>query len=141
MVSLSSVLSLLDSQHGIRAGLILSMATVPPSPSCIISPAPTSTTTMAMPFVLPSVSIKLDRTNYLFWKSQILPTVRAHDLESFLLNTKLKPDENIADSTDADQSPQINSAYVLWRRTDQFVLSWLLSSIFEQMLGHVLHCK
>ena len=26
-------------------------------------------------------------------------------------------------------------------RTDQFVLSWLLSSISEQMLGHVLHCK
>ena len=67
--------------------------------------------------------------------------MRAHDLESFLLNTKLKLDENIADSTDADQSPQINPAYVLWRRTDQFVLSWLLSSISEQMLGHVLHCK
>ena len=141
LVSLSSVLSLLDSQHGIRAGLILSMATVPPSPSCIISPAPASTTTMAMPSILPSVSIKLDRTNYLFWKSQILSTVRAHDLESFLLNTKLKPDENIVDSTNADQSPQINPAYVLWRRTDQFVLSWLLSSISEQMLGHVLHCK
>ena len=123
------MLSLLDFQHGIRAGLILSMATVPPSPSCIISPAPTSTTTMAMPSVLPSVSIKLDRTNYLFWKSQILPTVKAHDLESFLLNTKLKPKEYIADSTDANQSPQINPAYVFWRRTDQFVLSWLLSSI------------
>ena len=135
------MLSLLDSQHGIRAGLILSMATVPPSPSCIISPAPASTIIMAMPSVLPSVSIKLDRTNYLFWKSQILPTMTAHDLESFLLNTKVKPDENIADSTDADQSPQINPAYVLQRRTDQFVLSWLLSSISEQMLGHVLHCK
>ena len=67
--------------------------------------------------------------------------MRAHDLESFLLNTKLKPEEYIVDSTDVDQSPQINSAYVFWRRTDQFVLSWLLSSISEQMLGHVLHCK
>ena len=67
--------------------------------------------------------------------------MRAHDLESFLLNTKLKPDENIADSTDADQSPQIIPTYVLWRRTDQFVLSWLLSSISKQMLGHVIHCK
>ena len=65
----------------------------------------------------------------------------AHDFESFLLNTKLKPDEYNLDSTDADQSLQINPAYVLWRRTDQFVLSWLLSSISEQMLGHVLHCK
>ena len=67
--------------------------------------------------------------------------MRAHDLESFLLNTKLKLEEYITDSTDADQSPQINLAYVFWRRTDQFVLSWLLSSISEQMLGHVLHCK
>ena len=103
--------------------MILSMATIPSSPSCIISPSPTSTTAMAMPSALPSVSIKLDRTNYLFWKSQILPAMRAHDLESFLLNTKLKPEEYIADSTDADQSPQINLAYVFWRRTDQFVLS------------------
>ena len=83
---------------------MLSMATVPPFPSCIISPPPTSTTTMAIPSVLPPVSIKLDRTNYLFWKSQILPTLRAHDLESFLLNTKLKPEEYIADSADADKS-------------------------------------
>ena len=99
------MLSLLDLKHGIRVGLILSMATVSPPPSCIISPSPTSTTAMAMPSVLPPVSIKLDRTNYLFWKSQILSTVRTHDLESFLLNTKLKPEEYIADSTDADQSP------------------------------------
>ena len=118
------------------------MAIVPPSPSCIISPPPTSTTTMAMPSVLPPVLIKLDRTNYLFWKSQILPTLRAHDLESFLLSTKLKPEKYIADSADADQSsPRINPAYISWIRIDQFVLSWLLSSISEQMLGHVLHYK
>ena len=135
------MLSLLDLKHGIRAGLILSLATVPPSPSYIILPSPTSTTAMAMPSVLPPISIKLDRTNYLFWKSQILPIVRAHDLESFLLNTKLKPEEYIADSTDADQSPQINPTYVSWKRTYQFVLSWLLSFISEQLLVHVLQCK
>ena len=118
------------------------MVTVPPSPPYIISLPPTSTTTMAMPSVLPPISIKLDRTNYLFWKSQILPTLRAHDLESLLLDTKLKPEEYIADSVDADQSsPQINPAYVSWTRIDQFVLSWLLSSISEQMLGNVLYCK
>ena len=106
------MLSLLDLKHGIKVGVILSMATIPPSPSFIISPSPTSTTAMAMPSVLPHVPIKLDRTNYLFWNSPIVPTVRAHDLESFLLNKKLKPEEYIADSTDADQSPQINLAYV-----------------------------
>ena len=122
--------------------MILSMVIVPPSPSCIISPPPTSTTAMAMPSVLPLVSIKLDRTNYLFWKSHMLPTLRAHNLEFFLLSTKLKPEEYITDSADADQSsPRINPAYFSWIRIDQFVLSWLLSSISEQMLGHVLHCK
>ena len=97
---------------------------------------------MAMPSVLPHFSIKLDRTNYLFWKSKILPTLRAHDLESFLLGTILKLEEYISDSVDANQSsPRINPAYVSWIRIDKFVMSWFLSSISEQKLGHVLHCK
>ena len=33
------------------------------------------------------VQIKLDRTNYLLWKSQILPTICGHNLGSFLFGT------------------------------------------------------
>ena len=31
------------------------------------------------------LSLKLDRNNYAYWRSQVLPVVRAHGLEGFLL--------------------------------------------------------
>ena len=95
---------------------------------------------MMIPSTLAPINIKLDRSNYLFWKTQILPATRAHDLEAFLLSTKSKPNEVIADFNNPTISIN-NPKYVSWMRIDQFVMSWLLSSISEQMLGHVIHCQ
>ena len=86
------------------------------------------------------INNKLDRSNYLFWKTQILPAARAHDLVAFFLGTKSKPNEVIADSINPVVSIN-NPEYVSWMRIDQFVMSWLLSSIYEQMLCHVIHCQ
>ena len=54
---------------------------------------------MVIPSTLAPINIKLDRLNYLFLKTQILPAARAHDLEAFLLSTKSKPNEVIVDSS------------------------------------------
>ena len=35
---------------------------------------------------------------------------------------------------------RVNPDYIAWMRTDQALMSWLISSIFESMLGHVIHC-
>ncbi|KAF4398867.1 hypothetical protein G4B88_023461 [Cannabis sativa] len=40
---------------------------------------------------LAPLTLKLDRGNYTFWKSQVLPALRAHDLEGFVLGTKACP--------------------------------------------------
>ena len=65
---------------------------------------------------------------------------RVHDLEVFLLGTKPKPDEFIVDF--ANSNVLLNNLdFRSWIRLDQFVMSWLLSSISEQMLGHVVHCQ
>ena len=92
----------------------------------------------SFPSTLAPVQIKLDRSNYIFWKSQILPAARAHDLETFLLGTKSKPSEAITDLANPTIS-LINSDYTSWSKIDYFVMSWLLSSISEQMLRHVVH--
>ena len=70
----------------------------------------------------------------------MLPAARAHDLEAFLLDTKSKPNEVIADSSNPIVSIN-NLEYVSLMRIDQFVMSWLLSSISEQMLDHVIYCQ
>ena len=84
------------------------------------------------------IQIKLDRSNYILWKSQILSAAIAHDLKPFLLETKSKPSETITDPSNPTIS-LINSNYTSWLRIDQFVMSWLLSSISKQMLRHVIH--
>ena len=109
-----------------------SMAPGSPSP---IQPLPSSQSiSVAFPSTLPSASIRLNRSNYNLRRSQILPTVRAYDLENYLLGTITPPVKFVNDQS------TVNPAYSQWLRLDQFLLSWLLSSISESMLGHVVNC-
>ena len=109
-------------------------------------------TQVPLPSTLALISVRLDRSNYVLWQSQILPIDRAYGLEAFLLGTNSKPEQFLASSTSSDQiSDQptapasleqvlVNPAFLQWTHLDQFLLSWILSSISEPMLGHVIHC-
>ena len=108
------------------------MASFPLSPSCTVSPSSPLLLSMAIPSTLSPINIKLDRFNYLFWKSLILPAAKAQDLETFMFGTKPKPDETIMDSGNSAVLLS-NSEYISWKRLDQFFMSWLLSLISDQM--------
>ncbi|PON91412.1 Zinc finger, CCHC-type, partial [Trema orientale] len=69
----------------------------------------------------------------------ILPAVRAHDLDGFLFGTRIRPDAFVPDPDRPNFSIN-NPAYTNWIRLDQFLMSWLLSSISEAMIGHVVRC-
>ena len=71
------------------------MASYPSSPSYIITYLFSITSPMVIPSTLNPTNIKLNRSNFLYWKFQILPIVKAHGLEDFLFGTKLKPYEVI----------------------------------------------
>ena len=83
---------------------------------------------LTLPSVLPPVSVKLDRSNYVLWKSQVLPIVQAYDLEGFLLGTKTQPSESLGNSANPD--------FVHWHRLDQFLLSLLLT-VTKSMIGNL----
>ena len=89
-----------------------------------------------LPSVLPSVSARLDRSNYIFRRSQILPTARAYGLDDFLFGLDLHQNN----LSTVHQFQNTVHQFHQWTQLDQFLLSWLLSSISENMLGHVLHC-
>ena len=57
-----------------------------------------------------------------------------------LFGTKIKPKEFIIHLFDSNTTLN-NPDYFSWIRLDQFWMSWLLSSITEQMLGHVLNYR
>uniref|UniRef100_A0A803QR92 Uncharacterized protein n=1 Tax=Cannabis sativa TaxID=3483 RepID=A0A803QR92_CANSA len=84
--------------------------------------------------------LRLDRNNYFFLQSQVLPAIRAHDLEDILLYRLPCPAPRIPEiegSTNIVRKPD----FVRWMRLDQFLISWLMSSISESMIGHVVNCE
>ena len=102
---------------------------------------------------LAPIPLKLERENYTFWRSMVLPSVRAFDLEDFLFGIGACPAKSIplcfSEGSSTSTVPlqigsvitqRINPEYLIWMRTDQALMSWLLPSIIESMLGHVLHC-
>lgn len=76
----------------------------------------------------------------------MLPVVRAHGLEGFLFDNIPCPvqfyDSTTVNGNGETQVVQVtNPEFVLWTQHDQFLISWLLSSMAESMLGHVIRCK
>lgn len=86
---------------------------------------------------LHSISIRLDRNNYTFWRAQILSTIRAHSFDD-LIDKYINPPSQFMPSASGDGIA--NPDFIGWICQDQFLVSWLLSSIGESMLGHVTRC-
>ena len=92
------------------------------------------------------LTLKLDRNNFAIWRSLILPAVRALDIEGFLDGSRVCPPRFVPNSNGEGSSTStqphitVNPDYVAWIRMDQAVMVWLLGSISEGMLGHVVRC-
>ena len=76
--------------------------------------------------------------NYILWKSQVIPTPLACVLDDSLFGTRSKPKQIFNDTTSSYLTTSLE--FLCWNRLDQFLLSWLLSSVSENMLDHVIHC-
>lgn len=81
------------------------------------------------------IPLKLDSKNDIFWKAQILVTVRAFDLVSFLNNAST-PSKYVIDSNggNSTMNQEVNPEYMSWLRSDQLLLGWLFSTIIEEVL-------
>ncbi|KAH6790100.1 hypothetical protein C2S51_005106 [Perilla frutescens var. frutescens] len=91
----------------------------------------------ASPTSLPQISLRLDRNNYSFWRFQILATIRAHGYDDLLSPILIPPPQTISTP---NHDRRLNPEFQLWFRRDQFLLSWIIGSISESMIGHVTRC-
>uniref|UniRef100_A0A803QQM7 Retrotransposon Copia-like N-terminal domain-containing protein n=1 Tax=Cannabis sativa TaxID=3483 RepID=A0A803QQM7_CANSA len=82
--------------------------------------------------------LQLNQNNYFFWRSQVLLAIRAHDLEGILLNQN-SPQPRIRQAPESTTMVS-NPGFNRWMHLDQFLLSGLMSTIFEYMIGHVVNC-
>ncbi|KAH9780642.1 hypothetical protein KPL71_008153 [Citrus sinensis] len=99
----------------------------------------TNATLSSFTFTSPT---KLDRSNYTIWKSQILSSVRANGLEDLLDGSKTCPDQFLQSETkNTSIDTQLNLVYTTWKRKDQLLLSWLMSSISIEILSLVVNSE
>nr|XP_016476098.1 PREDICTED: uncharacterized protein LOC107797702 [Nicotiana tabacum] len=83
------------------------------------------------------ISIKLTATNYLFWRTQLLPFLRGQNLHGFIDGSHPCPPSHVsvANATgDGSQTTTINPDYAVWIQQDQLILSLLISSLSEETL-------
>ncbi|KAL5737446.1 hypothetical protein ACOSP7_030207 [Xanthoceras sorbifolium] len=88
------------------------------------------------------ISIKLDSNNFLYWKAQVLPAIRALELDDFVTGVRPCPPKFIEAVNDesGEKTMILNGAYSSWRKADQLLLSWLFSTLSPAIMGQVTDC-
>ncbi|GAU44375.1 hypothetical protein TSUD_243070 [Trifolium subterraneum] len=81
------------------------------------------------------ISIKLSTSNFLLWKSQILPLIRSLGLEHHITADTSKPDDEITDSSGTKIK---NPDAVQWILNDGLLTSWLLGNMKEETVSMIL---
>jgi hypothetical protein len=80
-----------------------------------------------------TLPVKLDRTNYILWRSQVDNVVFANGFEDFIDGSSICPEKELSPGV-------LNPAFIAWRRQDRTILSWIYSSltpaIMAQIIGH-----
>ena len=102
----------------------------------------TSTSSTTSSLLGQSVSEKLTRDNFLFWKAQILPPLRGAQLDRLLDGSRAAPTKTIdVEAADKSIKKVDNPEYALWVAQDQQVLGYLLNSLSKDVLIQVLEAK
>ena len=86
--------------------------------------------------------IKLTQSNFMLWKSQVISSIRANELEGFVDGSHVCPPKvfmSLGPNRTTITTP--NPEYQIWRKQDHILLSWLLSSLSERVLGTVVDCS
>lgn len=86
------------------------------------------------------VFVKLENHNYLLWKSQFLPVLRANRLDGFVDWLLSCPSEFLV-NPDGSISKEVNPGYLVWIQRDQNVLCWINATLSEGILAHIVGLK
>ncbi|KAK1620266.1 hypothetical protein QYE76_025783 [Lolium multiflorum] len=83
-------------------------------------------------------AMKLTRENFLYWQTQVLPTLRGARVMGLLEGTDAAPSETLEVEDENKKKISVsNPAYDTWVTKDQQVVSFLVNSLSEDVLPHV----
>ena len=82
-----------------------------------------------------NLTLKLDHSNYIFWKMQVFTAIEALDLEDFVNGEKVPPQKTINVTSGDIVEQRENPDFVKWKKTDKLLMSWILSTLSPSVLG------
>jgi hypothetical protein len=109
----------------------LALSSTPTIPAGAIISAPTGHNTN-------TITVRLDHTNFLLWKMQVVPNIAGQGWYGFLDGSYKMPLSTITEGTGNDTVSKPNPDYAFWFYMDQCVLSILVGSMKEEILGHLI---
>ncbi|TXG55646.1 hypothetical protein EZV62_020902 [Acer yangbiense] len=83
-----------------------------------------------------SFAIKLDRQNFILWKTMVTTIIKGHRLDGHLYSTRPCPPEFLPSPTTpgvSDSGSCSNPEYEKWLVNDQLLMGWLYSSMTENV--------
>ncbi|KAF3790091.1 Retrovirus-related Pol polyprotein from transposon TNT 1-94 [Nymphaea thermarum] len=83
------------------------------------------------------VFVKLNRDNYLLWRSQLESVMISQDLMKFVDGSGEAPPETIM----RNGGNELNPEFATWRKTDQLVSSWIKATVSEAVLGQIIRTR
>lgn len=84
---------------------------------------------------------KLTDSNFLLWRSQIVPIIKGHGLFGFFDGSKSPPEAMITSTTTNGITTSPNPEFETWERQDQLLMAWIFSSLTPSVLAQVLRCE
>ncbi|KAL5782158.1 hypothetical protein ACOSP7_007187 [Xanthoceras sorbifolium] len=85
-----------------------------------------------------NLPMKLNKDNYISWKAQVLPAIRALELGDLISGAKAPPKLiRVQSSTEIGTEFTVNKSYTAWMKADQLLLCWLFSTISQDIVGQV----
>lgn len=105
----------------------------------------TASSSSSFSFIQP---IKLDRANYLVWKTQVLTSIIANGLEGFINGDKPCPPQFLLELTGESSKSKASMArsienpeFLAWKKIDKMLQSWMFSSMVDNVLIMVISCE
>jgi len=79
-----------------------------------------------------NISIKLSEKFFLLWHQQVATAIKGYDLQKYAAREEFIPEK--FSSTEDATAGKVSADFVAWEKQDQLLLSWLPSSMSEDML-------
>ncbi|KAL5799265.1 hypothetical protein ACOSQ4_032149 [Xanthoceras sorbifolium] len=89
-----------------------------------------------------NLPLKFDQENYVLWKSQVLPAIRAYDLEDFILRESTSAPKFVETRNEefGEVTQTMNIDFRQWKKIDQLLVCWLRSTLSSTEIGQVTCC-